>query len=268
MRMLKFLQMVSCSAVLVLAGCAAGTPARQREVQPVRAYIVHYGQAAFERLARDFERETGTPVQITFECRRSLFGLVTRNRDGDLYIGSQDESFKQAATEGLAAAPAVQIGELRPVIEVVKGNPKKIQTLEDLVRPDVRVTLADEKSCVGQDVAALLAKNNLADKIGPRAVARVSGGEANVAKSVGSQADATIIWLCTLLETPGVEAEAVAIPPERCVGGTIRAVVLTTGKNRAGAGRFLGFLQSREAQSVLAEVGLARLSRPGRAASR
>ena len=86
----------------------------------------------------------------------------------------------------------------------------------------------------------------------------------NVAKSVGPQADATIIWLCTLLDTPGLEAEAVAIPSEHCVGGAIRAVVLTTGKNQAGARRFLDLLQSPKAQSVLAEVGLARLLRPGR----
>jgi molybdate transport system substrate-binding protein len=265
MRVLKLVQTVSCGLVLVLAGCAASTAAKPRAGQPVRAYVVHYGQGAFEQLARDFERETGTPVQITFECRRNLFGLVTKNRDGDIYISGQGDTFDQAAKEGLAVGPGRRIGELRLVIEVARGNPKNIHTLDDLTRPDVRVSLGDERSCVGKDVAALLTKNNLVDKVAPRVVARVSGGEANVAKSVGQQADATIVWLCTLRETPGVEAEVVAIPPERSLASPIQAVVLTTGKNRPGAQQFLTFLQSPKARSVLAEAGLAGLSDEHRA---
>ena len=144
-----------------------------------------------------------------------------------------------------------------PVIEVAKGNPKKVQGLADLARPDVNVSLGATGACMGRVASRILEKNHLSDTVTPKVVRYVMG-ESNIAKSVdGKEIDATIIWRSTVREVRGSDVDVVEILRDGNVIDPIEAVVLTTGENPSGAERFAEFLRSRKARHRLKLAGFA-----------
>jgi molybdate transport system substrate-binding protein len=222
----------------------------------MRAYIVHHGEAGFRQIAERFEAETGCRVDIRFACRTGIYDLVKRKADGDLIVSSRRAVLEELRKEGLAGGPIVPIGEVIPVIEVDKGNPKKIWTLADLARPNVRVALPAEPGCMGTMARTLLEKNKLARMVARRTVARPKGHDETAASVLDEQVDAAIIWLWALRALGSDRVQAVSIPEAQNHIEPVEAMTLTTGQNRAAAQRFLKYLQGPEAQSILADAGL------------
>ena len=206
-------------------------------------------------------------VEATYACRgrRGLLRppgkprvhqLVMRDRDGDIYITSRRSDLEWARTDGVASGPIVPIGEMVPVIEVMKGNPKNIRSLEDLARKGVRVSFAI--GCVGAVTEKILDQSKLTDKIAPNVVLRVRHERPAASSVDGEKADATITWLSTVREVGPEKYDAIAIPPDKNLIEPVLALVLDTGRNKAAAERFATFLQSPKAQKLLAEDGLKR----------
>ena len=255
----KLQPVVAMVGLAALVGCQTTRPVASEDgVKPIRAYVVHHIEHAFDQLAKDFERETGILVDVEYACRRTLYKtLVSKNKDGDLYVDSRPANLEQARKDGLARGEVFRIGVLMPVIEVAKGNPKKIEGLSDLSRSGMHVSLGAEAACMGRIAARILRENNLSDKVKPNVVRYVMG-ETNIAKSVdGKEIDATIIWRSTVREVRGSDVDVVEIPRDGNVIDPIEAVVLTTGENPSGAERFAEFLRSRQARHRLKLAGFA-----------
>ena len=177
-------------------------------------------------------------------------------RDGAIPVGTSSfENLQKARQDGLSTGPIVNAGELLPVIEVAKGNPKQITCLADLAKPGVRVCLGHERACMGRVAKEILEKNKLADKIAPNVVSRVAGEQKIAASVDGQKVDATIVWLSTILEVGSDTVEAIPIPPERNLIEPVGLLVLETGKNKEGAKKFAAFVQSPKAKKILAEAG-------------
>jgi len=239
---------------LVLGAPATGQAAASEET--IRAYIVHHGVPAIYRLLADFEQETAIHVDATIECRSKLFQIVSDGKDGDVCITDGEENIALLREKGLSRTPAVRLGEITPVIQVVRGNPKKIASVADLARPGVRAALARKGSCLGDVCDKILQKANLTDKVAPNIVDR-SGGERATARSVdGNKVDASITWTWTVIEIAPKRFDTIPIPEEHTVVDPLAAVFLETGKNRAGAEKFVAFLRTPRAKRVLLEAGL------------
>ncbi len=242
-------------APLLAAGCG-GWPWARAPKERMRAYIVHQGKNAFRQIAERFEAEAGCRVDIQFACRRGIYEVAKRNADGDLIVSSRRAVLSQLRKDGLAAGPIVPIGELIPVIEVDKGNPKKIWTLADLARPNVGVALPAEPDCLAEAVRSLLARNRLARMVARRVVRRTEGHHETAASVLDEGVDATILWLWALRALDSDQVQAVTIPAAQNRIEPVEAMPLITGQNRAAAQRFLKYLQGPEAQSILADAGL------------
>ena len=247
-------------SIAILAGCVvlAGASGSGAETQgSIRAYLVHHGEPAFQKLAQEFEKDTGIHVDVAFECRSGMLKLITTQGDGDVCTVSGQENVDQIEKAGLAVGPGVRIGEVIPVIEVLKGNPKGIRSLADLARPGVRVVLCARRGCMGKVADQILAKAHLSEKVEPNVTRFL--GEKTTAKAVdGEKTDACVVWSWTTLEVGPDKYDMVPIPDEHNVIEPVCAFVLKSAKNRAGAEKFTAFLQSDRAKAVLAEVGVGR----------
>lgn len=242
--------------VVLAAGCTQWQTAGQKP--GVRAYVVHHGEPTWEQLFADFERQTGIHVERSYACRgANLVALAVKGQDGDLFITDSAANVAELAEKTLEAAPPVRLGEITPVLLVMRGNPKKIASLDDLARPGVRIVLCFPRGCLGRVSDKVLANAGLSEKVAPNIVKRIPGEEA-VAKAVdGVKADVAIVW-SWLLPIIGQERyEAVAIAPEANVVDPIVAVLLTTGRNRAGAEKLVAFLRTEKVQKTLAGAKLA-----------
>ncbi len=237
---------------LGLGACLPFGPRRER----VKAYVVHLVQAPFQKLADEFERETGLHVEAVYACRRSLGRTVIEERDGDLYVNANAAATVEVRKAGLAAGEPAVIAHLIPAIVVMKGNPKGIASVADLAKPGVRICLGNPKGCLGTVGLDILKKAGVADKAAANVV-RQTGGEFDVARSVdGKEIDATIVWGSVVLEVERTDVELVPIPAELNVLEPVEMLVLDTGRNKAGAARLAAFLQSPRAKQVLAEAKL------------
>ncbi|MCX6872465.1 MAG: extracellular solute-binding protein [Verrucomicrobia bacterium] len=111
---------------------------------------------AVEAAAADYQRECGTAVSLQFGGTGTLLSQLRVARRGDLFVAADDGSLADARKSGVIRE-VLPLARQYPVIAVRKGNPKQIRTLDDLLRADVRVALANpEAASIGRATQAAL----------------------------------------------------------------------------------------------------------------
>ena len=224
----------------------------------LRLYIVHHGRNAFDELVLAFECKTGIRVHDTHACRTELFDLVSKAGDADVCVTSGQDNIERFEKAGLSRGRAVTVAELIPVIEVIKGNPRKIAAVAALARPGVRVALGADSGCLGLTASQIFSKARVAGLVEHNVVKRVKG-EHNVAASVdGKEVDATIVWASTTLEVAPDRYDMVPVPVEQTNPDPVGAIILKGARSISAAEEFVSFLQSDEARKVLRAAGLLR----------
>lgn len=131
---------------------------------PNETLLVFAGAASkppTEELAQIFQRKTGAQVNINFGGSGKMLADLKVAQKGDIYFpGSSD--WMEVAKRDKIVDPKTEkrVVYLVNAINVPKGNPKGIKSLKDLLRPDVKVGIANpETVCVGSYAVELLEKN-------------------------------------------------------------------------------------------------------------
>ncbi len=109
------------------------------------------GKPPTEEAARRFEKETGIHVDLVFGGSGHVLSQMRLTRRGDLYFPGSSDYMEKAKRAGDVFPETERIVVyLVSAINVQAGNPKGIHGLEDLLRPGVRVAIANpEGVCVG-----------------------------------------------------------------------------------------------------------------------
>jgi len=104
-----------------------------------------------EEAAKAYEEKTGIKVDVIFGGSGYVLSQMMLGKKGDIYFpGSSD--YMELAKKKEAVFPETEktIVYLVPAINVQKGNPKGVKTLQDLARPGLKVAIANpEGVCVG-----------------------------------------------------------------------------------------------------------------------
>ncbi len=118
-------------------------------------------------------------LNLTDEQSRKILNLATEARNireeslerNTQLLGKFKESLL-ALKEGLMNPKSVRvICWLTPVINVPKGNPKGIKSLQDLTKPGIRVGIAAPSSvCLGDVAKEILEQTRLWEKVRPNIV--------------------------------------------------------------------------------------------------
>ena len=144
------------------------------------------------------------------------------------------------------AVESIPVARIRPVIVVKQGNPKKIATVDDLMREDVRVALGNPKAAsVGKTTKKLLTKlgrwEELQKAIEARGMYKPTVNEiANDVKI--DAADAAIVWDSIAGQYP--ELESVDIEGAR--KQTVTICVLNSTKTPPAALHFARYVCARD----------------------
>src|SRR5580704_8173960 len=100
---------------------------------------------------------------VTFETKIGGSGSLLSQivvGGGDLFLAADRLDLDEASRRNLAPE-IIPIAYQYPVILVQKGNPKKISSLNDLLKADVRLSLADPKrAAISKVVSGLLQKGD------------------------------------------------------------------------------------------------------------
>jgi molybdate transport system substrate-binding protein len=149
-----------------------------------------------EEAVSNFEKSTGTRINMSFSGSGSALAQMRLARRGDLYIPASQEFMDIALKNGVVdGSTVVRLAYLVPAIGVAAGNPKGIHGLDDLIRPDIRFVMArPDTVSIGLFAAEILETNSLGEK----ARSRVSGFTESFARAVQmlnlGSADAIIGW--------------------------------------------------------------------------
>jgi molybdate transport system substrate-binding protein len=149
------LLMVGSIAVLALVGglLIRGDRSFLSGATEERELVLHCAasnRAVMESIRQAYEEEFGRSVQVQYGPSQTLLSSIEVSGMGDLYLPA-DDSYLDVATEKGLIAETLSIARMRAVIAVPAGNPKSIDSFDDLLRDDVRVVLANpETAAIGK----------------------------------------------------------------------------------------------------------------------
>jgi molybdenum ABC transporter molybdate-binding protein len=197
---------------------------------------------ALEVAAADYQRECGTAVHLQFGGSGTLLSQVRIAKQGDLFIAA-DDGILALAHEAEVIREVLPLACQHPVIAVRSGNPKRLFSLADLLRSDVRVALANpEAASIGRATQAALGAQW--EALASRAtVMKPTVTEIASDLSLGT-VDAAIVWDSTVGQFAGLEC--VEVPELKGRVENASAAVLASSTQAAAALRFARYLAAPE----------------------
>src|SRR5262249_31793513 len=113
--------------------------------RPLFVYCAAGLKKPVEALAREYQEAHGVEIQLQYGGSNTLLASMEVSDRGDLYIPAAD-SYVQAASEKDLIHEVIPLAHMKPVLAVRKGNPKKILSLDDLVKRQLRVAQANPQA--------------------------------------------------------------------------------------------------------------------------
>lgn len=197
---------------------------------------------AFRAMTKPFADTHGDySVTFSFSGSQQLVAQLQQGAKADA-VATADET-TMSRVERRLTTPFVFAAN-RLVIAVPRGNPRHIQTLADLARPDLKVVLAAPAVPAGRYARDVLAKA----RIDVHPVSLEDSVEGVVTKVGLGEADAGIVYATDA--TPGRDIDTFAIPDADNIRAVYPAAALTPGGRQ-----FVAFLRSEKAQATLRRFG-------------
>jgi len=210
---------------------------------------------ATEEVAKLFEEKYDVNLELHFGASGAMLSQMKLTGRGDIYFPGSSDFMEKAKKDGLVLPESERtVVYLIPAINVQKGNPKNIQSLEDLARPDVTFAIADpETVCVGLYAAEILDKAGLSQSIR----ARIATYAESCTKTAGIVAlksvDAVIGWRVFEYWAPE-EIETVYLEPDQIPRiGYVPIAISKSSKQGALAQQFIDFVASDEGKAIYAK---------------
>lgn len=251
-------------ACVLAAGCAQVGPGTGALEHDGRTLLVFAGAASkppTEELAQRFEEQTGATVEVHFGGSGSMLSEMEIAGQGDIYFPGSSDWMDVAIERGLVdASTERRIVYLVNSINVQAGNPKGIHSLEDLLRSDVRVIIANpETVCVGAYAVEILEQNLSPEQIERfRSVNLVNWADSceKTANAISLKAaDAVIGWSVFEAWDPA-RIETVQLRPAQLVRVAYIPIAMSAFTEEEELARaFIDFVGSEEGVAVFRQHG-------------
>jgi len=227
----------------------------------VKVYCAAALKPVMQQIAAEYEAETGRHVDFDFGDSGSMLGNAGLRRDGDLFLPADDSYVRLAEQQGLVAE-AIPLCRMRAVILTRPGNPHGIKTFDDLLKPGLKVGIANpDRAAIGKVARDTLAAQG---KWSPLA-ARLYVQHANVTDSANAvqlgSAAAAIVWDVVAVNYP--ELAVVSVPELDAAVAKVELAVLNTSPDPAAARRFARYVAAGDrGLSLIRKAGYANVE-PG-----
>lgn len=243
---------VSVFVAAMLPGCGQGPedPSQKRNARTLLLFCGAGIQPPVAELAETFGRQNDCLVEADYAGSELLLSRITLKQKGDLYMPGDQSYIDMAVDRGLVAS-TVNACYFVPSVLVRKGNPLDIRSLEDLLRPGVRLGLGDPSACaVGRQSRKIFEKNNIAwaDVERNLVFQSMTVNELGLQVQAGSL-DAVIVWDAVAGQYLD-HGEIVEIPAESNIISAVPLGILAFSERKALAQEFADFAVSDEGKAI------------------
>jgi molybdate transport system substrate-binding protein len=163
-------------------------------------------KAPVEELARQYEREFGTPILIQYGGSGQLVATIDATKSGDLMIAA-DSSYVVRLREKKLGGASLDLAMMRPVLAVAAGNPKMIRGWRDLLeRQELKFGLCHpEAAAIGSTLQSIAAARGEWDQLRSSADVMKSTVSELVVDLKAGALDAAFLWDQTVASNSGIE---------------------------------------------------------------
>jgi molybdate transport system substrate-binding protein len=245
--------------VLMLAcGIARGAHAQGQEVRVAAAADLKF---AMGELAGQYEKQTGTKVNVTYGSSGNFFSQLQNGAPFDLFFSADMEYPKKLEAAGLAEPGTLYEYAVGRIVIWTPANAKvdvAKQGWNALVNASVqKIAIANpEHAPYGRAAVAALKKAGIYEQVKAKLVYGENISQAAQFVQSGN-AQAGIIALSLAISPPMKDGKKWEIPAEMYPAIEQGAIVLKEAKNKDGARAFLQFVKSEDGRAILAKQGFA-----------
>lgn len=253
--------------VCLLSGCDfrkeahMSPPSQQQDVQLI-VFAAASLSDAFTEIAKSFENvHPGVNVTLHFAGSQQLAHQIRQGAPADVFASANEAQMHLAIASGRiepGASTPFATNEL--AIALPKTNPARLQTYEDLSRPELLIVLADQAVPIGFYSHSFLEKasQNFNEAYKGNVLDNVVSFEQNVravlTKVSLGEADAGIVYSSDLLGLNSVTS--LEIPSHLNVNAGYPIASLSDTQVPEAARAFVQFVHSSEGQQILQNYGL------------
>ena len=235
------------AALALLAAACAGCD--KKEEVTLKLYAGAGLRRAVDELAAAFEKETGIRVEPDYGGSGLQIGRVKMGAEADLFLPGDVGYLEKVAD---LVEERKQVSWFVPTIIVAKGNPKKIRSLADFLKPQVKVALGNPKACrIGQLNDELFGKNGLDwKKIGPdRLMLSTTVNELGVWVKE-HHVDGAIVW-GAIAANIADDVDRIEIPKDKNVISSVVIGLMKRSGRKAEARKFMDFVTGSKGRAIL-----------------
>jgi molybdate transport system substrate-binding protein len=239
----------------VLAGCgstgqtpvsSAPTSAGQTSVGDVAVFAAASLTETFTQIGKDFEAaHPGSHVKFNFAGSSALAQQINQGAPADVFASASPTNMKQVTDSG-----SVTFVRNRLQIAVGKGNPKKIASLADLIKPDLKLALCAEQVPCGTAAKKAFEVATLT----PKPVTIEQDVKATLTKVKLGEVDAALVYRTDVAASTGA-VDGVDFPESAQAVNDYPISTLAKAKNATGGKAFVDYVLSDKGRQVLARAG-------------
>jgi molybdate transport system substrate-binding protein len=221
---------------------------------------------AFTEIGKAFEAANpGVTVTFNFAGSQALRTQIEEGAPADVFASANTKEMDTLVEGGLVKQQAPQIFLTNKLVIILPAaNPAKIETLEDLANPGIKLVLAAEEVPVGKYARQALDQMNgsFGADFKDKALANVVSNEDNVKQVVAKvqlgEADAGLVYTSDAIAAP--ELKTIEIPADLNVVAQYPIAPLLKSANPDLAAKFVEEVVSANGQAILQKWGFEPIS--------
>jgi len=265
------------ATVMVVVVAASLIASYNYYIQTTRVQLRVFAAASLTNLFREyksrFESQHNVEIILNLASSNALREQIASGSPCDIFASASITEMDMLRNDGLIFHNRSRTFACNYLaIAMPADNPAKLSGLEDLVKKNVRIVLADLKTPLGNYTSQVLSRiesswgdrdsvyyqNPAVEKYGSRILANVVAYEANaqqvVTKVMEGFADAGFVYLSDVA-VKGVKLQAISIPPELNVKTPYQIAVLTNTSQLRLAIAFVDYVFSEESMETIQKWG-------------
>ena len=239
--------------VLTFAGCGKQSPETAEQEKHIRLYAGAGLRRGVDAIVAEFTKQSGIEVEVDYGGSGMIISRAREDQDADLFMPGDVWYVDRLQEKAGLIESKTDVASFVPVIITAKGNPLKINSLNDMLRDDLKIALGNPKACqVGRLTAKIFKKNGLdLSKITPKESLTVN--ELGVWVKM-HDVDAAIVW-DAIAANIAKDVECVEIPKDQNIISRVVIGLMKTSKDKKSAQKFIDFLVSSKGKEILDSKG-------------